>query len=229
MLPGHVRSRVEQQAIGSLGGSPETIPLTWHALRVIDLAHEAARQLHNDYVGAEHLLLALLHEGDSSAAHALREAGITWDRVRSETRQLSSKAGESYNRRAGQFLDQARKEAEASRKGAINTEHLLLSLIRLGWRLANPPPPEPQTLAPWERMLSQAVHWGFYAVMIGMPLTGWLMVSASKTQIPTVLFWTVPWPNVPGVDGHDTAEPSMADFDYLIIGAARRGASSRAA
>src|SRR5437667_541173 len=93
VLPGHVRSRVEQQAIGSLGGSSETIPLTWHTLRVIDLAHEAARQLHNDYVGAEHLLLALLHEGDSSAAHALREAGITWDRVRSETRQLSSKAG----------------------------------------------------------------------------------------------------------------------------------------
>jgi polyisoprenoid-binding protein YceI/cytochrome b561 len=78
---------------------------------------------------------------------------------------------------------------------------LFLSLIRLGWRLANPPPPEPAGLAAWERLLSQIVHWGFYVIMIGMPLTGWIMVSASKTQIPTLLFGVIPWPNIPGLAG----------------------------
>jgi cytochrome b561/polyisoprenoid-binding protein YceI len=76
---------------------------------------------------------------------------------------------------------------------------LALSLVRLWWRLTNPPPPEPAGLAPWERMLSQGVHWGFYGIMIGMPLTGWLMVSASKTAIPTLLYGVVHWPNIPGV------------------------------
>ncbi len=84
---------------------------------------------------------------------------------------------------------------------SIGITILLLSLVRLGWRLANPPPPEPVTLAPWERALSQAVHWGFYAVMIFMPLTGWLMVSASRIEIPTLLYGVVHWPDVPGIAG----------------------------
>src|SRR6201996_2375048 len=67
---------------------------------------------------------------------------------------------------------------------SIGVTILVLSILRLGWRLTNPPPPEPATLARWERVLAQAVHWAFYGIMIGMPLTGWLMVSTSKTLIP---------------------------------------------
>ena len=84
---------------------------------------------------------------------------------------------------------------------SIGITILVLSIIRLGWRLTNPPPPEPRGLARWEIVLSQIVHWGFYVIMIGMPLTGWLMVSASRRQIPTLLYGKVPWPNVPGIDG----------------------------
>lgn len=76
---------------------------------------------------------------------------------------------------------------------------LLLSLARLGWRLANPPPPLPAAMAPWEAALSKAVHWGFYVIMIAMPLTGWLMVSASRIAVPTLLYGVIPWPHVPGV------------------------------
>ena len=76
---------------------------------------------------------------------------------------------------------------------------LLLSLVRLGWRLANPPPPEPEGLKSWEARLSKIVHLAFYVIMIGMPLTGWLMVSASRIEIPTLLFGTMPWPHVPGI------------------------------
>jgi cytochrome b561/polyisoprenoid-binding protein YceI len=84
---------------------------------------------------------------------------------------------------------------------SIGLTILLLSLIRLGWRLSNPPPPEPPGLARWELVLSKIVHWGFYVIMIGMPLTGWLMVSASRRSIPTLLYWTVRWPDIPGVAG----------------------------
>lgn len=82
---------------------------------------------------------------------------------------------------------------------SIGITVLLLSLIRLGWRLANPPPPEPAGLKRWERVLSLAVHWGFYVIMIGMPLTGWLTVSASRIEIPTLLYGVVHWPSMPGI------------------------------
>lgn len=75
---------------------------------------------------------------------------------------------------------------------------LLLSLLRLAWRLANRPPPEPASLQPWEKAGAAVVHWGFYIIMIGMPLSGWLLVSTSPLNIPTLLFHLVPWPHVPG-------------------------------
>lgn len=50
---------------------------------------------------------------------------------------------------------------------------LALSLARLGWRLANPPPPLPMTMAPWEKLASHASHTLFYVLMIGLPLSGW--------------------------------------------------------
>jgi cytochrome b561 len=55
---------------------------------------------------------------------------------------------------------------------------LALSLVRLGWRLANPPPALPPHMPAWERFAAKATHWAFYAIMIGMPLSGWLFVSA---------------------------------------------------
>ncbi|CAN5153005.1 YceI family protein [soil metagenome] len=74
---------------------------------------------------------------------------------------------------------------------------LALSLGRLGWRLLNPPPPMPPGLARWERLLAKATHVAFYGVMIGMPLTGWIMVSTSRLSLPTLLYGRVPWPHIP--------------------------------
>ena len=93
---------------------------------------------------------------------------------------------------------------------SIGISILVLSVIRLGWRLTNPPPPEPAGLARWEKLLSATVHWGFYGIMIGMPLTGWLMVSASKTAIPTLLFRTFPLANMLGIDGLAPAAKAVA-------------------
>ncbi|MFC3068560.1 YceI family protein [Phenylobacterium soli] len=80
---------------------------------------------------------------------------------------------------------------------SIGITILLLSLVRLAWRLMNPPAPLPATMPRWERELARWTHVGFYVVMIAMPLTGWLMVSASRIPIPTLLYGVVPWPNLP--------------------------------
>ncbi|HEX5378222.1 MAG TPA: YceI family protein [Phenylobacterium sp.] len=90
---------------------------------------------------------------------------------------------------------------------------LVLSLARLAWRLMNPPPPEPAGLATWERVLSKAVHVLLYAIMIGMPITGWIMVSASRIQIPTLLYGTIPWPHLPIAD-----LPAQARAPWRTIG-----------
>jgi cytochrome b561/polyisoprenoid-binding protein YceI len=74
---------------------------------------------------------------------------------------------------------------------------LLLSLVRLAWRLAHPPAPLPSTMASWEVLLARLTHVGFYVIMLGMPLTGWIMVSASRIELPTLLYGQVPWPNLP--------------------------------
>lgn len=80
---------------------------------------------------------------------------------------------------------------------SIGITILLLSLFRLGWRLTHRSPPPPAGQPAWERTASRLVHWGFYAIMIGLPLTGWIMVSASRVNIPTLLFGALPWPHLP--------------------------------
>jgi len=54
---------------------------------------------------------------------------------------------------------------------------LALSVVRLGWRLANPPPPMPARMPAWERIAAKAPHGAVYALMVGLPLSGWLYVS----------------------------------------------------
>ncbi len=73
---------------------------------------------------------------------------------------------------------------------------LVLSLVRLGLRLITPRP-APADDSAWARKLAGAVHAALYAVMIGGPLTGWAIVSTAKLHVPTLLFGTVPLPNLP--------------------------------
>ena len=66
----------------------------------------------------------------------------------------------------------------------------------LGWRLINPPPPLPADVSRLERIGALLSHWGFYVAMVVLPLTGWIIVSASPYNLPTLLFDTVPWPHL---------------------------------
>lgn len=81
---------------------------------------------------------------------------------------------------------------------SIGITILLLSLLRLGWRLTHKPPPH-LPMPHWQGIAAATVHWGFYVVTIGLPLTGWIMVSSSPIAMPTVLYGLVPWPAVPGL------------------------------
>ncbi|PHY17976.1 YceI family protein [Caulobacter sp. BP25] len=76
---------------------------------------------------------------------------------------------------------------------------LLLSVARLAWRLFNPAPPAPAHQPRWEQLASKIVHIGFYVIMIGLPLTGWILVSTSRIVVPTMWWGVIPWPHLPGL------------------------------
>jgi cytochrome b561 len=61
---------------------------------------------------------------------------------------------------------------------AIGISILALSVMRLFWRLGHKPPPLPDTVTPWQAKTSKVVHVLLYVLMIGAPITGWLMVAA---------------------------------------------------
>lgn len=63
---------------------------------------------------------------------------------------------------------------------SIGLSVLALSIARLGWRIANPPPRLPATISAWRAAAARFTHWGFYVLIITLPLTGWLRVSAGK-------------------------------------------------
>lgn len=82
---------------------------------------------------------------------------------------------------------------------------LLLTVARVIWRVMNPPPNLPDDMNGMEKTASHLVHVGFYAMMIALPLTGWLYSSVSiKLDVPTVLYGVLSWPDVPFVDGLKT-------------------------
>ncbi len=75
---------------------------------------------------------------------------------------------------------------------------LFLSLARIAWRILNPPPPMPP-MPGWQATIAKATHWIFYGLIIAIPLTGWMYVSASPRGVPTLLFNLVEWPHLAGL------------------------------
>src|SRR3546814_7846310 len=71
----------------------------------------------------------------------------------------------------------------------------------------------------WTRMLAGIVHWLFYLVMILGPVTGWLLVSTARVQVPTLLYGLLPWPHLPvGRALHEPAEAIHGAMAWLAIG-----------
>src|SRR5258708_31351686 len=78
---------------------------------------------------------------------------------------------------------------------SIGLTVLVLSLLRLGWRLINPIPPLPTDFGPGLRILARGTHYMFYFLIIAIPLVGWSMVSASPRGTPTLYFGLFQWPS----------------------------------
>jgi len=80
---------------------------------------------------------------------------------------------------------------------SIGVTVLALTLLRLGWRLTHRPPPLPADMTGWERTAAKAVHWAFYALLLALPLTGWMLSSDPARLRPMAWFWLFPIPPLP--------------------------------
>lgn len=72
-----------------------------------------------------------------------------------------------------------------------------LALLRLAWRLRHRPPPLPGSMPRHEQLVAHLGHWALYALMLGLPLAGWAVVSTSPYNIPTILYGVVSLPHLP--------------------------------
>lgn len=80
---------------------------------------------------------------------------------------------------------------------SIGLSILLLSVLRLAWRLMNPLPPFATTMRAWEKSAAKIVERSLYFVMFALPVTGWAIASTLSPPTPIVLFGIVHWPNIP--------------------------------
>jgi ATP-dependent Clp protease ATP-binding subunit ClpC len=111
---------------------------TDRARRVVVLAQEEARTLNHNYIGTEHVLLALCHEGEGVAAKALEALNISLEAVRQQVEEIIGR-GEApavghipFTPRAKKVLELAFREGMQLGHDYIGTEHILLGLIREG-------------------------------------------------------------------------------------------------
>ena len=115
---------------------------TDRARRVVVLAQEEARMLNHNYIGTEHLLLGLVHEGHGVSAQALESLGISLEAVRQQVEQIIGRGQQApsghipFTPRAKKAMELAMRESDALGHVHIDTEHLLLGLIREGHGVA---------------------------------------------------------------------------------------------
>ncbi len=111
---------------------------TDRARRVVVLAQEEARMLNHNYIGTEHVLLGLVHEGEGVAAKALESLGISLEAVRQQVEEIIGQGQQApsvhipFTPRAKKVMELALREATDLGHNYIGTEHLLLGLIREG-------------------------------------------------------------------------------------------------
>src|SRR5205814_2560223 len=111
---------------------------TDRARRVVVLAQEEARMLNHNYIGTEHILLGLIHEGEGVAAKALESLGISLEAVRQQVEEIIGQGQQApsghipFTPRAKKVLELSLREALQLGHNYIGTEHLLLGLVREG-------------------------------------------------------------------------------------------------
>jgi Clp amino terminal domain, pathogenicity island component/Fic/DOC family len=132
------RERPMPRLLPGRGGRPVFQRYTDRARRMVVLAQEEAGALNHNYVGTEHILLGLIHEGAGVAACALESLGISLEDVRQQVEQIIGQGKQPPSGRIP-FTPRAKKVLELSLREAIRlgcnyigTEHILLALIHEG-------------------------------------------------------------------------------------------------
>ena len=111
---------------------------TDRARRVVVEAQEEARTLNHSYMGTEHILLGLIHEGNGTGAKALESLGISLDTVRQQVQEIIGQGQHApsgripFTPQAKKVLELALQESRALGHDYIGTEHILLGLLRQG-------------------------------------------------------------------------------------------------
>jgi ATP-dependent Clp protease ATP-binding subunit ClpC len=111
---------------------------TDRARRVVVLAQEEARKLNHNYIGTEHVLLGLIHEGEGVGAKALEAKGVTLEAVREQVKDIIGEGNQApsghipFTPRAKKVLELSLREALQLGHNYIGTEHILLGLLREG-------------------------------------------------------------------------------------------------
>jgi cytochrome b561 len=111
-------------------------------------------------------------------------------------------------------------EVEADEPGSLFGWHtalgltvLVLMIIRLGWRLTHSVPSLPATRPPWQARIARGLHHGFYALLIALPLSGWLLTSVEGDAVSW--FGIFPVPSLP-VPGGEAAEDAIEEAHELL-------------
>ncbi|MGD8326563.1 MAG: cytochrome b [Sphingomonadales bacterium] len=96
---------------------------------------------------------------------------------------------------------------------------LTLTALRLVWRGFNPTPKLPDTMKGYERSLAHITHWGLYFLLFAMPIVGWMIISTSTRNIPTVIFglFTLPRIASPDREAHEFYEELHEVMAFVLI------------
>ena len=101
---------------------------------------------------------------------------------------------------------------------SIGITVLLLTLARLAWRLTHRPPPFDPVMKRWETGLATLIHWLFYAFLVAIPLSGWIMSSTNGKPISFYGLFNVPLAPLRGHDAHETFEELHEILGKAMIG-----------
>lgn len=90
----------------------------------------------------------------------------------------------------------------------------MLMVLRLGWRFISPPPSLPDSMAGWERFLARGTHWLLYAILLLMPIAGWITSTAKDLSVSW--FGVFTWPDLVG-GNRPVAEVAQATHETLAL------------
>lgn len=93
---------------------------------------------------------------------------------------------------SAEHVSEAQEQAIMANHMALGVVILVLTVLRLIWRLVHTQPPFPQDLARWEAILARTVHFTFYVLLLGLPLMGWIGTSLQGSAIDVFGAFTIP-------------------------------------